>query len=79
MKRLAACALILLAAACGKQEALRPAPGHALPQKPALAKETPTAEQLLTPTTEARPERNVEQVRRSRDRTEDPFDLPPPR
>lgn len=79
MKWLAAIALLALVSACGKQEQLRPAPGKALPQKPAMAKDTPTADQLLTPSVEARPERNIEQVRRSRDRTEDPFDLPPPR
>ena len=76
--RLVLLSLALLVSACGKEEELRPAAGKTLPQKPALARDTPTAEQLLTPSAEARPERNTEQIRRSRERTEDPFDLPPP-
>ncbi len=76
MKRLAVLALLALAA-CGRQEDLKPLPGQSLPQKPALAKEAPSTEDLLTPSTEARPERNMEQIRRSEERKDDPFDLPP--
>jgi len=32
---------------------------------------------LLTPSPEARPERNAEQIRHSQVRKDDPFDLPP--
>jgi len=76
----AACAILapaLLLAGCGQREELRPAPGGALPIKPAMARELPTANELLTPGPEARPERETEPMRRSRERTEDPFDLPP--
>lgn len=77
MRRFAALTLLAALAACGKQEPLRPAEGQALPPKPAMARETPTPEELLKASPEARPQRNTEQVRRSRERRDDPFDLPP--
>ena len=43
-----------------------------------LARTTPTAEQLLTPPTNADPERIDELVKRSEPRKPDRFDLPPP-
>jgi hypothetical protein len=67
----------LAAPACGQTTDLQPAPGHALPVKPLLAKSTPTAEQLLTPPTNARPARVDELIRRSEPRRPDRFDLPP--
>jgi len=75
--------LLLLTAAlglagCGRVAELQPAPGHALPVKPAMAKTTPTVEQLLTPPTYARPSRVDELVKKSQPRANDPFDLPPP-
>src|SRR3954466_8345605 len=75
--------LLLLAAAlglasCGRVAELQPAPGHALPVKPEMARTTPTVEQLLTPPTYARPDRVDELVKRSQPRASDPFDLPPP-
>jgi hypothetical protein len=76
MKKLVFLALLTLAA-CGKQEALKPEAGHSLPPKPAMAKDTPTTDELLTPGPEARPERSTEQIRRSQERQDDPFDLPP--
>lgn len=68
---------LLALAACGKREDLKPAAGHTLPVKPAMAKDTPGTKELLTPGPEARPERRVEQIRRSQEREDDPFDLPP--
>ncbi len=68
----------LLAGACGQMAELRPARGEPLPVKPLLARTTPTAEQLLTPPTNARPERIDELVKRSEPRKPDRFDLPPP-
>ena len=65
-------------AACGRVAELQPAPGHALPVKPEMARTTPTVEQLLTPPTYARPDRVDELVKRSQPRAADPFDLPPP-
>lgn len=69
-----ACALT---AACGQRAQLMPAPGQPLPVKPLLAKTTPTAEQLLTPPVNARPERVDELIKRSEPRHPDRFDLPP--
>jgi hypothetical protein len=68
---------LLALAACGKQEDLKPEAGHSLPPKPAMAKDIPTTDELLTPGPEARPERSTEQIRRSQERQDDPFDLPP--
>jgi hypothetical protein len=65
-------------AACGRQAELKPAPGHALPVKPLMARATPTVEDLLTPPPYARPDRVDELVKRSQPRPQDPFDLPPP-
>jgi hypothetical protein len=43
-----------------------------------MARATPTAEQLLTPPSYAKPDRVDELVKRSQPRQSDPFDLPPP-
>ena len=78
-------ALLLLLAAlpalasCGSREPLRPKAGQALPPKAAMAAKAPTTEQLLTPPPTARPERQDEGLRRSEEREDDPFDLPPTR
>ena len=74
---LAAVALLSLAA-CGKREALRPASGGQLPPKPATAAKQPTVNELLTPSVETRPGRNDDVLRRSEERPDDRFDLPPP-
>ncbi|HUE79915.1 MAG TPA: hypothetical protein VMN38_09825 [Sphingomicrobium sp.] len=71
----AACSV---AGACGQMAELQPAPGQPLPIKPLLATTTPTAQQLLTPPANARPERIDELVKRSEPRQPDRFDLPPP-
>lgn len=63
---------------CGREADLKPAAGHALPVKPLMARETPSAEQLMAPPIYARPNRVDELVKRSRPRPADPFDLPPP-
>ncbi len=65
-------------AACGQRADLKPAAGQALPVKPLLAKTTPSAEELLEPTTQARPARVDELIKRSEPRRPDRFDLPPP-
>jgi hypothetical protein len=67
-----------LLGACGQVADLQPGRGEALPVKPLLARTTPTAEQLLTPPTNADPERIDELVKRSEARKPDRFDLPPP-
>lgn len=78
IRTLLAAALLLGLAACGKRDALHPAEGHALPPKPATAFAQPTVDQLLTPPVETRPVRQDDVLRRSEERPDDRFDLPPP-
>ena len=78
MRRILIIAGIAALAACGREADLKPAPGHSLPVKPLMARNTPTVEELLTPPTYARPDRVDELVKKSRPRPQDPFDLPPP-
>ncbi|MEH3107546.1 MAG: hypothetical protein PGN09_09740 [Sphingomonas fennica] len=78
MRRLLATALLLAAAGCGRQQALEPRPGAALPPRPALAQSTPTPDQLLAVPVDVRPGRSDELLTRSEQRPEDRFDLPPP-
>ena len=70
-------AAVALLAGCGREADLKPAPGHAMPVKPLMAKATPTVDELLTPPTYTRPNRVDELVKKSRPRPADPFDLPP--
>ena len=77
-KRILVIAGIALLAGCGREADLQPAPGHSLPIKPAMARSTPTVEELLTPPTYSRPDRVDELVKKSQPRPQDPFDLPPP-
>ena len=68
----------LMLSACGSVSDLEPAPGASLPQKPALAPRPPTAEELLTLPSFARPARVDELGKRGQPREADRFDLPPP-
>lgn len=74
-------ALILVAAlavsACGSRAPLEPAAGEKLPPPAYGAAERPDTEELLELPTLAAPERSVELRRRSEEREDDPFDLPP--
>jgi hypothetical protein len=49
-----------------------------MPPAPAMAARAPTTDELLTPPPVARPERVDETLRRSEEREDDRFDLPPP-
>jgi len=69
-------ALVALAA-CGSRAPLEPQPGASLPPAPYGAQARPEAEELLELETLAAPERSVELRRRSEEREDDPFDLPP--
>ena len=71
-------ALALLASACGNRAALEPPPGESLPPAPYGREPALAAEELLEPPVQAIPERSVELRRRSEEREDDPFDLPPP-
>ncbi len=66
-----------LLAACGNMEPLQPRAGQGLPARPATAARAPTTDELLTPPSNARPARQDDGLRRSEEREDDPFDLPP--
>jgi len=70
-------ALAFALAGCGAAKELQPAKGAALPPPPYGATATPSANQLLTPTTQQRPQRSDELLRNSEQRRGDEFDLPP--
>lgn len=70
-------ALALGLASCGGRQPLKPLAGQKGPAVPRGAAAAPTAQQLMTPSTQARPERNVELLTQSQERQDDPFDLPP--
>nr|WP_294848780.1 hypothetical protein [uncultured Sphingomonas sp.] len=76
--RLAGVLAMVTLAGCGKVADLEPAAGHTLPQKPALAATTPTANELLTLPPYARPDRIDELLKRGEQRQPDRFDMPPP-
>ena len=76
MKRLAILAALALAG-CGLREPLEPAPDQQMPPAPAMEARQLTAEELLTTPPIARPERVDELLRRSEERDNDRFDLPP--
>ena len=63
--------------ACGLREPLSPAPGQHMPPAPAMASRAMTTDELITPPAVARPERLDELLRRSEERHDDRFDLPP--
>ena len=77
--RVAAVILLSLAlAACGSRAELKPKPGNELPPAPFGREDRPTADRLLQLPPQAQPERNTELRKRSEERADDPFDLPPP-
>jgi hypothetical protein len=67
----------LALAACGAAKPLQPPKGEALPPAPYGAAEKPTPQDLLTPTTQQRPQRSDELLKSSDERRADEFDLPP--
>jgi hypothetical protein len=74
---LAVGALAIALASCGGRQPLKPIEGQKMPAVPVGAAAAPTAQQLMSPSTQARPERNVELLTQSQERKDDPFDLPP--
>lgn len=77
MRRLALLLPFVLLAACGQKRDLQPPPGHELPIAPFGSDHRLSANELLEPSTQAAPERSVELRKRSEEREDDPFDLPP--
>ena len=78
VKAIASAALITITlSACGQRADLEPAANASLPIAPHGAETPQDAEGLLRPNALAAPERSVELRRRSEEREDDPFDLPP--
>jgi len=77
MRQVIAIAAIIGLAGCGATTTLTPAAGSSLPPAPYGAETQPTADELLRREALAAPERSVELRRRSEERADDPFDLPP--
>ena len=77
MKRLVVLGLVFALSACGAARDLKPAAGKALPVAPYGAAATPNANQLLTASSQARPERSDELLKNSEVRQDNEFDLPP--
>jgi predicted small lipoprotein YifL len=77
MKRIVLMAAMLALSACGTKAPLEPAKGEQLPPAPYGQDYQPTADELLEPSEQAVPERNVELRERSEEREDDPYDLPP--
>lgn len=77
MRKTAAVVLLLGLAACGQKADLKPAEGKQLPVAPYGREERLSAEALLVPPPQAVAERSVELRKRSEEREDDPFDLPP--
>lgn len=68
--------VLLVAAACGRKADLKPVDGT-LPPAPYGLQAPLTAEQMLDPPPQAAPERVDDPVRKSEERREDRFELPP--
>ena len=77
MRRTTALLLAIALSACGQKADLKPVAGGSLPVAPYGRDDQPSAEALLRTTPQAAPERSVELRKRSEERTDDPFDLPP--
>jgi len=69
--------LALLIVACGQREPLRLPAGERAAPPPAMAREPLTTDEMLAQTPIARPQRVDELLRRSDERQDDRFDLPP--
>ena len=74
--RVALLIALLLVAACGRKNDLKPVDGT-LPPAPFGAAAVPTVEAMLDPPPQAAPERVDDPVKRSEERREDRFELPP--
>ena len=70
-------ALFVGLSACGGKQALKPADGIAAVPTARGASAPQTAQELMTPSPQSRPERNAELLTQSKERQDDPFDLPP--
>ncbi len=78
MRRLALLIGLVLIAGCGKQDDLKPRTGTSLPIKPTTAMTAPSAKDLHTPPTQAKPDLVDDPLTKSVERPDDKFHLPPP-
>lgn len=78
MKKIATIAAFALLAGCGSREPLELAPGQSEPPQPLMTSDPQISQDLLAIPPVARPERVDEVLRRSEEREDDRFDLPPP-
>jgi len=76
-KLLIGAALAVALAGCGQTADLKPRAGHLLPVAPLGRDTKPSPTELLDLKPQAAPERTVELRKRSEDRADDPYDLPP--
>ncbi len=77
LSRLLLAAVLFGLSACGVKAGLKPVAGNSLPVAPYGRADQPTAADLVKTPPQAAPERSVELRKRSEERTDDPFDLPP--
>lgn len=77
MKRMVVLGMAIGLSACGAARDLKPAAGKVLPVAPYGAGVTPSPNQLLTASSQARPERSDELLKNSEERQGNEFDLPP--
>jgi len=76
MTKIFVIAALITLAACGRKADLKPVDGT-LPAAPYGAASTPTVETMLEPPPQAAPERVDDPIKRSEERREDRFELPP--
>ena len=69
--------LALALAGCASRSELKPKAGKELPVAPYGRDERLSSNALLEPPPQAAPERSVELRKRSEERADDPYDLPP--
>lgn len=74
---LALAILTLPLAGCGVTAPLKPQAGHDLPVAPLGRDTQPTSDELLKLRPQDAPERSIELRKKSEDRADDPYDLPP--
>jgi hypothetical protein len=79
VKRIVVAIGLLALPGCGAQRDLQPVAGRSLPPAPYGAIAKPTAGQLLTASSQARPNRSDDVLTSSDERQGNEFDLPPAR
>lgn len=76
-RALPAIGLLALLAGCGTPAKLKPLPGMKTVPTAEEAKAPATPQQLMTPSSQSRPDRKADLLTKSEERPVDPFDIPP--